>query len=359
MNLSIPCVLMRAGTSRGPFFLSEWLPSEEQSRNRVLVSAIGSSDQSQINGLGGGTSLTSKVAIVSPSTRSDCDVDYLFAQVGVGNASVDTRPNCGNMLAGVAPFAIEQGLVTPSSDETAVRVHNVNTGARIDVTVRTPEGRVRYDGDVRIDGVAEPGAPIYMSFLDAWGAITGKLFPTGERSNVVDGVPVTCIDAAMPLVVIPAAALGLTGRESAEALDADTDLLQRIERIRRQAGALMGLGDVSASVVPKPVLVSPGDDPNSLHSRYFTPHRCHTAHAVTGAIGVATAYVLPGTVASAGPRGMGRHAIRVCHPSGAIQIAIDLAGADEGLRVERASVVRTARKILEGRLEIPAHVLNP
>lgn len=349
---------MRAGTSRGPFFLSQWLPAEATLRDRVLVSAIGSTDSSQINGLGGGTSLTSKVAIVSPSTRSDCDVDYLFAQVGVGSQTVDTRPNCGNMLAGVAPFAIEQGLVIPSGEETAVRVHNVNTGARIDVSVHTPQGRVQYDGDVRIDGVAEPGAPIYMSFLDAWGAVTGQLFPTGSRTNVVDGVPVTCIDAAMPLVIIPASALGFTGRETPGELEAHADRMQRIERIRRQAGALMGLGDVSDSVVPKPVLVAEGDDADSLHSRYFTPHRCHTAHAVTGAIGVATAFVLPGTVASGRSREIGRHAVRVCHPSGSLQIAVDLAGQGDERRVERASVVRTARKILEGRLELPAHVLT-
>lgn len=356
MKTSIPCVLMRSGTSRGPFFLSDWLPDDPQVRDRVLVSAIGSSDLTQINGLGGGTTLTSKVAIVSRSTRADCDVDYLFAQVGVGEHSVDTRPNCGNMLAGVAPFAIEQGLIEPLEGVTSVRVHNVNTGARIDVAVQTPGGHVNYEGDVRIDGVADPAAPIYMSFLDAWGAVTGRLFPTGERINQIDGVDVTCIDAAMPMVLISATSLGVTGSESASQLDNTPGLLDRLERIRFQAGRLMGLGDVSNSVLPKPVIVSPTEDNQSINSRYFTPKRCHTSHAVTGAIGVATALALPGTVAHRHDMDVGTHNLRVLHPSGVIQIALELGRRGDQLEVSRASVVRTARKIIQGNLEIPARL---
>ena len=357
MNTTIPCVLMRAGTSRGPFFLSDWLPEDLTERDRVLVSAIGSSDLSQINGLGGGTTLTSKVAIVSRSSRIDCDVDYLFAQVGVGENTVDTRPNCGNMLSGVGPFAIEQGLIGAADGETVVRVHNVNTGARIDVTVRTPGGHVSYDGDVCIDGVTEPAAPVYLSFLDAWGAVTGALFPTGCRTNVIEGVTVSCIDAAMPMVLVPATALGVTGSEAAAELDAMPGLIERLERIRLQAGRLMGLGDVSGSVVPKPVIVSPADESGAIVSRYFTPKRCHTAHAVTGAIGVATALAVPGTVASGPALSAGRHTLRVCHPSGVIQIAMDLEDTGAGVSVRRASVVRTARKILQGQLQIPSHLL--
>ncbi len=349
---------MRSGTSRGPFFLRDWLPQDIATRDRVLVSAIGSADSSQINGLGGGSSLTSKVAIVSRASRPDCDVDYLFAQVGVGERTVDTRPNCGNMLAGVAPFAIEQGLVAAGPGATTVRVHNVNTGARIDVAVQTPEGHVTYDGDVRIDGVAEPAAPIYLNFLDAWGASTGKLFPTGRRIDRIDGVPVTCIDAAMPMVLIPADSLGVTGRESAAELDATPGLLERLERIRLQAGQLMGLGDCSDSVVPKPVLVSPHEDAKAIVSRYFTPWRCHSSHAVTGAIGVSTALALPGTVASQAGLAPGRHELRVHHPSGLIQIAMDLKAEAGELVAERASVVRTARKILQGQLEVPSHLFH-
>jgi len=349
---------MRSGTSRGPFFLRDWLPQDRPARDRVLVSAIGSADSSQINGLGGGSSLTSKVAIVSRASRPDCDVDYLFAQVGVGEQTVDTRPNCGNMLAGVAPFAIEQGLVAAQPGATTVRVHNVNTGARIDVAVQTPDGQVTYDGDCRIAGVAEPAAPIYLSFLDAWGATTGKLFPTGRRIDRIAGVAVTCIDAAMPMVLIPADSLGVTGRESAAELDATPGLLERLERIRLEAGQLMGLGDCSGSVVPKPVLVSPHEDAKAIVSRYFTPRRCHAAHAVTGAIGVSTALALPGTVASQAGLPPGRHELRVHHPSGLIQIAMDLKSEAGELVAERASVVRTARKILQGQLEVPSHLFH-
>jgi len=181
LNLKIPCVLMRAGTSRGPFFLREWLPDGDTARDQALIGAIGASDPLQLDGVGGGSTLNSKVAIVSRSSRPDCQVDYLFAQVGVGHQSVDTRPNCGNMLSGVVPFAIEQGLIAAQQGQTTARVFNVNTGAKIDVTVCTPGGRVTYDGDARIDGVSGTAAPILLNFLDAWGAVTGKLFPTGNR----------------------------------------------------------------------------------------------------------------------------------------------------------------------------------
>src|SRR4249920_2041447 len=213
MNRAIPCVLMRAGTSRGPFFLREWLPADDRERDEALIGAIGASDLLQVDGVGGGSTLTSKVAIVSRSSQPGCDVDYLFAQVGVGQKSVDTRPNCGNMLSGVAPFAIEQGLVATQDGETTVRVYNVNTRSRIDVTVLTPGRRVTYEGDTGIDGVAGTAAPIRLNFLDAWGALTGSLFPTGRRIDVIDDLPITCIDAAMPLVIVRASDLGLTGRE--------------------------------------------------------------------------------------------------------------------------------------------------
>jgi 2-methylaconitate cis-trans-isomerase PrpF len=358
MNRTVPCVLMRAGTSRGPFFLRNWLPPDEVSRDETLIGAIGASDLLQLDGVGGGSTLTSKVAIVSRSNEPGCDVDYLFAQVGVGQRSVDTRPNCGNMLSGVAPFAIEQGLVDAVDGETTVRVFNVNTKSRIDVTVMTPSRRVTYEGSTRIDGVAGTAAPIRLDFLDAWGAVTGSVFPTGRRIDRVDGIEVTCIDAAMPLMIVRASDLGVSGGESPIELDANADLLDRLEGLRRVAGDLMGLGDVANSVIPKPVLVSAGDGNDSITSRYFTPRRCHASHAVTGAIGVATAFALPGTVASGPPSGGGARAIAVLHPQGRIDVDVVVEGCGDEARIQRAALVRTARKILQGDLHLPDYVFS-
>ncbi len=358
LHRSIPCVLMRAGTSRGPFFLREWLPQDEVRRNEALIGAIGASDLLQLDGVGGGSTLTSKVAIVSRSNEPGCDVDYLFAQVGVGQRSVDTRPNCGNMLSGVAPFAIEQGLVDAADGETTVRVFNVNTGSRIDVTVQTPGGQVTYDGDTRIDGVAGSAAPIRLNFLDAWGAVTGSLFPTGKRIDRIGGIEATCIDAAMPLMIVRARDLGAAGNETPVELDAKGSLLERLEAMRREAGTMMGLGDVSQSVIPKPVLVSAGDSDHSVTSRYFTPRRCHASHAVTGAIGVATAFALPGNVASHPQPIVGECRIAVLHPQGSIEVDVEVHGRGEDARIERAALVRTARKIMQGDLHLPAYVFS-
>jgi len=358
MNRAIPCVLMRAGTSRGPFFLRDWLPEGDRERDEALIGAIGASDLLQVDGVGGGSTLTSKVAIVSKSSQPGCDVDYLFAQVGVGQKSVDTRPNCGNMLSGVGPFAIEQGLVPAQDGETTVRVFNVNTRSRIDVKVLTPDRRVTYEGETGIDGVAGTAAPIRLDFLDAWGAVTGSLFPTGRRIDTIDGVQVTCIDAAMPLVIVQARALGLSGRETPAELDADRSLLERIEGLRRAAGAAMGLGDVSDIVIPKPVIASDGDDEDSVTSRYFTPRRCHASHAVTGAIGVATACALPGTVVSGAAGRSGMRVVSVLHPQGRIDVEVAVEGLGADARVQRAALVRTARKILQGELHIPPYVFS-
>ncbi len=359
--LGVPCVLMRAGTSRGPFFLREWLPADDAARDEALIGAIGASDLLQVDGVGGGSTLTSKVAIVSRSTQPDCDVDYLFAQVGVGTRSVDTRPNCGNMLSGVGPFAIEQGLVAVQGPTTRLRVFNVNTRSRIELTVHTPGGRVAYEGSTGIDGVAGTAAPIQMDFLDAWGAVTGSVFPTGRRIDLIDGVPMTCIDAAMPLMIIRAASLGCSGREAPAELDANRALMERIESLRLKAGVLMGLGtaeQVRDSVVPKPVLVSAGDDEHSITSRYFTPRRCHASHAVTGAIGVSAAFALPGTVASSERAQEGPRSVAVLHPQGRIDVAVEIEGRGEQAAIRRAALVRTARKIFEGRLHIPAYVFS-
>ena len=253
---AIPCMFMRGGTSRGPFFLLEDLPAEPEVRDRVLLAAMGSPDPRQIDGLGGATTMTSKVAMVSPSQRAEIDVDYRFAQVWLDKAIVDTAPSCGNTLAGVGPFAIERRLVIPDADETRVRIFDVNTGSRIEALVQTPGGTVTYAGDQRMDGVPGTGAPVVLSFSDVVGSKCGALFPTGAVQEEIDGVPVSCIDVAMPMVIMRAGDLGLSGYDPDE-ITGNAVLMERIEKTRLEAGRRMGLGDVAESVVPKVGILAP------------------------------------------------------------------------------------------------------
>ncbi len=326
-TLRIPCVLMRGGTSRGPFFLASDLPADPAERDALLISAMGSGHALQIDGLGGGNALTSKVAIIGPASVPDADVDYLFAQVKVLERSVDTSPNCGNMLAAVGPFAIEQGLVAVRPDTTSVRIHNVNTGKVIEARVVTPKGRVTYDGVAAIDGVPGTAAPVHLAFVDAAGSRTSGLFPTGLRRETIQGVDVTCVDAAMPIVVMAGAGLGKTGGETPEALDADAALMARIEAIRLEAGRRMGLGDVSGRVIPKPVLVSPARAGGAFCARYFMPANCHKALAVTGGVALATAATTPGTVLEAlvAPPLLPAD-IAIEHPSGRLLLHVEREG---------------------------------
>lgn len=354
MQTRVPCVLMRGGTSRGPFFLASDLPADPGRRDAVLLAAMGSPHPLQVDGLGGGNTLTSKVAIVSPSVSPDADVDYLFAQVSVERRDVDTRPNCGNMLAGVGPFAIEAGLVRGAHPETVVRVRNVNTGALVDAVVQTPGGVVTYEGQAEIAGVAGTAAPVGLRFRRVDGTRTGALFPTGSRREAVAGLAVTLIDCAVPLVLVAAADAGTDAALPPAALEADLPLMARLEALRLEAGARMGLGDVRGSVVPKLALVGPHPEAD-LTVRYLTPHAVHRALAVTGGIAVAAAARLPGTVAAdlvatagSGPGAVSR--VVLAHPAG--RLAIELAVDDEG--VAWAGVVRTARRILEGSLFVPA-----
>jgi len=359
MDHRIPCVLMRGGTSRGPYLLASDLPADPTRRDAVLLRIMGSPHPLQVDGLGGSNSLTSKVAIVSRSREPDADVDYLFAQVSVNEAKVDTKPNCGNMLAGVGPFAIEAGLVAARDPETIVRIFNVNTSTLVEAVVQTPGARVEYAGDTRIDDVNDAAAPIKLAFLNAMGAVTGKLLPTGGVVDVIDGVEASCVDLAMPVVIMAAEALGKTGHETPAELDADRALLARIEAVRRKAGHLMGMGDVSEMVVPKPVLVSRPRQPGGIGSRYFTPHACHRSHAATGALAVGTAAALPGSVASryVRPDGFSGGALRIEHPAGAIPINLEMTGEPGARVVTRASLVRTARRIFEGNVLVPASLI--
>lgn len=352
---AIPCVFMRGGTSHGPYFDARDLPAEPNLRDRVLLAVMGSPDPRQIDGLGGADPLTSKVAIVSPSAHADADVDYLFAQVGIEKGLVDTEPSCGNMLAGVGPFAIERGLVAAESRETRLKIYNVNTGVTIEAVVQTPNGRVTYEGETQICGVPGAAAPIVLNFLDCVGSKCGALLPTGEASELIDGIAVSCVDAAMPMVMIEAAALGLTGYETQE-LEADTALMGRLETIRREAGRRMGLGDVADKVVPKLALLAPPRGDGTLTSRYFTPDRLHKAHAVTGAICVAAAVQVTGTAAARVARhGTSSH-VRIEHPSGWLEATLEVSGTGEMLEVRRAGVVRTARKLMEGQVFVPGDI---
>lgn len=345
-QIKIPCTLMRGGTSRGPFFRASDLPQDRDERDAILLSAMGSGHELQIDGIGGGHPLTSKVAIVGPPTKAGADVDYLFAQVNVRDRVVDTSPNCGNMLAAVGPFAIDTGLVRAASDVTQVRIHNVNTGKLIEACVETPGGEVIYDGDARIDGVPGRAAPIRLRFLNAAGAKTGKLFPTGAIVDTVEGIEVTCIDAAMPLMIVRARDLGKTGWEQPSALNEDRAFLQRLETLRLEAGRRMGFPNVAELVIPKPVLLAPAQNGGAFSARYFMPHSCHTALAITGAVGLATACTQIGTVARAFAGEVRSPAtLSIEHPLGSLEVRLEAAGEQNEPVV---SVLRTARRLFEG-----------
>lgn len=362
MLLSIPCTLMRGGTSKGPYFHAKDLPSDPEARNRLLLAAMGSPHVRQIDGIGGGDTLTSKVVIVSPSTRPGIDIDYLFAQVSVEMASVDTTPNCGNMLAGVGPFAIENGLVAASEPVTTLRIFNVNTSKVVEAVIQTPGGRVTYEGDAKIDGVPGSGAPIQLNFQDATGAKTGRLFPTGNRTDIVDGIEVSLIDFAAPLVFVPAQALGKTGHESKKELDADSELKGRLESIRRQVAEQAGLGDVREKVLPKIALVASPAGQAVIASRYFTPWSCHSAYAVTGALCLSAASLIPGTVVHslARPNEEDPYLVTIEQPAGKLDIRLQIEGdlRDSSPRIVSAGLIRTARKLFTGNVLLPIEDCN-
>lgn len=353
--IRIPCVLMRGGTSRGPYFIASDLPTDPARRDRVLLSAMGAGHDLEIDGIGGGHPATSKVAIVGPSRRDGVDVDYLFAQVRIRERMVDTSPNCGNMLAGVGPFAIDAGIVRPRDGVTPVRIHNVNTGKIIEARVCTPGGHVIYDGDAAIDGVPGTGAPVYLAFLDAAGAKTGALLPTGTPVDVIHGIEVTCLDAAMPVVLVRAADVGKTGYEAPDELAQDRAFAARLERLRVEAGARMGIANAAELVIPKPVLLAAPAHGGTLAARYFMPHQCHEALAITGAVAIAMAAVTPATVAAALAGALTLPAeLAIEHPSGRLLVRLERrAGHAEPV----ALVLRTTRRLFEGAVLVKRDVL--
>ena len=346
MSEGIACMWMRGGTSKGGYFLAEDLPADIAARNALLLGVMGSPDSRQINGMGGADPLTSKVAIVKRSKRPDVDVDYLFLQVFVDQAVVSDAQNCGNILAGVGAFAIERGLVPARPSETPVTIFMENSEQIAATRVRTEAGRVVYEGDVRIDGVPGSGAPVPIEFRDTAGSSCGALFPSGNTRDVIEGIEATLIDNGMPVVVLRAADLGLTGRETPEALEDLKSLRTRLESIRLSAGRLMNLGDVREKSVPKMCMVSAPNLGAAISTRTFIPHRCHRAIGVLGAVSVATACLTPGAVGhdlAVIPAGAAK-AISVEHPTGEMIVL----GHLNGNVIERAEVLRTTRKLMDG-----------
>ena len=368
MQTPIPTLFMRGGTSRGPFFLETDLPSDIATRNRVLLSVMGSPDKRQIDGLGGAHPLTSKVGIVSLSKTAGVTLDFLFVQLQPDNDTVDTTPNCGNMLAAVVPFALERGLITANSDQTTVRVLTLNTDMQCDITVQTPmtpNGRqVRYDGDAKIDGVPNSSAPITINFLDTAGSVCSGLLPTGhviDRVKVEGANPfeidVTCIDNGMPLVMLRAADIGRTGYESVTELNADVQLKQKLEALRITTGHLMGLGDVTKKNYPKMTLIAAPKNGGSITTRSFIPHVCHDAIGVLAAVTVGTACVLQGSICEGIATLQSAQSTRVSveHPTG--EFSVELAtNPDNPQQVTRAALLRTARLIMRGEVMIPSAV---
>ena len=339
----IRCMQMRGGSSKGAYFLSADLPADPDERDDLLLRVMGSPDEREIDGIGGGHPLTSKVALVSPSPADNADVDYLFLQVVPGRAIVTDAQTCGNLLAGVGPFAIERGLVAAADETTEVRIRIMNPAVSLaEARVQTPGGRVRYDGDTVMAGTPFPAAPIHLAFPGD----DSPIFPTGRLVDRFAGVDVTCVSAGMPVLLIRAADLGLEGAESPEALEANEVLRARVEAIRLQAGLAMGLGDVRETTVPKITIVSPPRAGGTVTTRTFIPHRVHAAIGVLGAVSVAAGVLAPGTVAHPGTE-VDRQ-VRIEHPTGSFDVSVELAGSGAATRLRRSAAVRTARKLADG-----------
>jgi 4-oxalomesaconate tautomerase len=352
-------MLMRGGTSRGPFFLESDLPVDTAARGRLLLAAMGSPDPRQIDGLGGAHPLTSKVGIVRRSTTPGVDLDFLFAQLQPNNDTVDVTPNCGNMLAAVLPFALERGLLPVAQGVTTARILTLNTGMQCDVTVQTPGGQLQYSGDARIDGVPGTAAPISINFLDTAGSVCPSLLPSGralDRIAVGDTqIEATLIDNGMPMVLVRAADFGITGYEPAAELTANDALRARLEALRLAVGPLMGLGDVAAKNYPKMCLISAPRDGGALNTRCFIPHVCHDSIGVLAAVTVATACVLPGAIAegiAVAPDGDVK-TLSIEHPTGEFSVELE---TDQSGQVTRAALLRTARPIMRGEVLVPAHL---
>ncbi len=345
----IPCMWMRGGTSKGGFFVADDLPQDIDARGRFLLSIMGSPDARQIDGMGGADPLTSKVAVVKKSDRDGVDVDYLFLQVTVDQPMVTDTQNCGNMLAGVGPFAIERGLVKAKNGKTPVTIFMQNTGKIAIATVETPKGEVSYSGEAKIDGVPGTASPISIEFSDIAGSSCGALLPSGNVVDEIEGVAVTLIDNGMPCVVLKASDMNISGTESREELEANEELKSRLEVIRLKAGPMMNLGDVAEKTVPKMTMVSAPQNSGTISTRTFIPHRCHASIGVLGAVSVATACLLEGSTAHrlASIKEGNPKQLQIEHPIGQTTILLEI---DNAGMVAKASILRTARKLFDGKV---------
>ncbi|WP_223477899.1 4-oxalomesaconate tautomerase [Oricola indica] len=347
MSDGVRCMWMRGGTSKGGYFLAENLPADTAARDAFLLRVMGSPDPRQIDGMGGSDPLTSKIAVVNKSEREGVDVDYLFLQVFVDQPIVTDSQNCGNILAGVGPFAIERGLVEAKDGTTDVRIFMVNTDQLAIATVSTPGGKVNYEGDASIDGVPGTSAPQPIIFEDTAGSTCGALLPTGNESDTVEGVEVTMIDNGMPCVVMSAEDMGITGDETPEELEANDELRAKLEAIRLKCGPLMNLGDVKEKSVPKMTMVSRAKNGGCVSTRTFIPHRCHKAIGVLGAVSVGTACMMksgPAAKIAKIPDGNPK-TLSVEHPTGEFSVVATL---DDKGELVSAGVLRTARKLMDG-----------
>ncbi len=356
---AIPYVFMRGGTSRGPYFRRSDLPEDMDKLADVLVAALGAGQALNIDGIGGGNAVTTKVAMLSASEDGWADIDYFFAQVSVEEKLVDFKPTCGNILSGVGPAAIEMGLFQPNGDETEIRIRAVNTGARVVAKVQTPGGELVYEGDAEIAGVPGHSAPVQLSFMGVVGSATGAFLPTGNLRDTVQEIELTCMDVAMPMAIARAEDFGLTGYESAEELDANRAFFDRMEAVRIEAGELMGMGDVSKSVTPKFGLMAPAREGGTLAVRYFMPWKTHPTMAVTGAQCMASCALTPGTVADGlldRPDSSPADVV-LEHASGKIDVLVDFLNDGE-FNVNAAGLVRTARKLADGHVYVPESVWN-
>ena len=357
---AVPFLFVRGGTSRGPYFLRSDLPEDQETLSDVLIAVVGAGNPRNIDGLGGGNAVTTKVAMLSRSDDPEADVDYFFAQVAVEKRLVDYAPTCGNILVGVGPAAIEMGLVPIAGDETRVRIRGVNTGALVEAIVQTPDGAVRYDGDLAIDGVPGTAAPIALNFMEVVGSRTGAMLPTGQVRENIDGFEVTCIDVAMPMMIAQAADFGITGHESQEELDENKPLFERMEAIRIEAGRRMGFGDVTEGVTPKVGLVAKPRGDGHIAARYFMPWTTHPTMAVTGSQCLAACALLPGSVAAdlAKPIDPAPAVVKIEHPMGEMEVTVDYERGEDRLDFRSAGVVRTARLIARGEVMVPAGILS-